>query len=505
MDVLHPFGGKRLETAPSGEPRVSDLLNGQTVVSHVPAEGSARRAERATLFRKVSIGIAVTDALSVIAALIAGYVIRFPGTETSWGYLLLMIAAPIVWVGVSYTYDLYTPWRLPAVEEFRRCISAASIGMVFMALVSFWSHASFSRAWVGLTFILALTLDLLARWAWRRDIAKARADGRLLSKAVVFGSEADERRLTDLSEAQSLGIQVVGRISIAGRRATDEDASGERMARLAALAETLESTDADTIYISPSSLTPEEMTGVMRTARQREVDVNVTVGLPGLLATRINVHSHGDSIALSLRRTHFGRAKLALKRAIDIVGSAIGLIAFLPVLLIVAVLIKLTSRGPILFKQERLTKGGKSFRMYKFRTMRRDGDRLLREQGIDPSQPFFKLGEQDPRLTRLGRVLRKLSLDELPQLINILKGEMSIVGPRPLPVDQVVTNLEILGPRHEVAAGLTGWWQISGRSEMDAEEAVRMDQFYIENWSPALDLYILLKTVGVVISRRGAV
>jgi lipopolysaccharide/colanic/teichoic acid biosynthesis glycosyltransferase len=144
--------------------------------------------------------------------------------------------------------------------------------------------------------------------------------------------------------------------------------------------------------------------------------------------------------------------------------------------------------------------------MYKFRTMRDDADRLLEELEVDPSAPFFKLGAEDPRLTRVGRFLRKYSLDELPQLLNVLKGEMSLVGPRPLPAEQVAANLELLGPRHEVSAGVTGWWQVQGRSEVDdADEAVRMDLFYIENWSLALDLFVLLKTFGAVLAKRGAV
>jgi lipopolysaccharide/colanic/teichoic acid biosynthesis glycosyltransferase len=136
--------------------------------------------------------------------------------------------------------------------------------------------------------------------------------------------------------------------------------------------------------------------------------------------------------------------------------------------------------------------------MHKFRTMKADAD-----SPVDTSTPFFKL-QSDPRLTPVGKVLRRLSLDELPQLLNILKGEMSLVGPRPLPADQVAANLEMLSARHEVPAGVTGWWQINGRSRVTPEEAIHLDQFYIENWSLSLDLYIVLKTFGAVIGQKGA-
>jgi lipopolysaccharide/colanic/teichoic acid biosynthesis glycosyltransferase len=141
--------------------------------------------------------------------------------------------------------------------------------------------------------------------------------------------------------------------------------------------------------------------------------------------------------------------------------------------------------------------------MYKFRTMVCDITPALDGGLIDLTQPFFKL-QIDPRITGVGRFLRSVSLDELPQLCNVIRGQMSLVGPRPLPVEQVLANEQLLSPRHEVKGGLTGLWQISGRSDLDSVEALRIDRYYIENWSLSLDLYILIKTIGVVFTRRGA-
>jgi lipopolysaccharide/colanic/teichoic acid biosynthesis glycosyltransferase len=150
-----------------------------------------------------------------------------------------------------------------------------------------------------------------------------------------------------------------------------------------------------------------------------------------------------------------------------------------------------------------VTKGGATFRMIKFRTMYENADELLAPHDVDLTAPFFKL-ERDPRLTRVGRVLRRLSLDELPQLWNVARGDMSIVGPRPLPADQVEANRDLLEPRLEVHAGMTGWWQVHGRSNVLPEESIKLDIFYIENWSLTLDLYILLKTLGAVARGTGA-
>jgi lipopolysaccharide/colanic/teichoic acid biosynthesis glycosyltransferase len=156
----------------------------------------------------------------------------------------------------------------------------------------------------------------------------------------------------------------------------------------------------------------------------------------------------------------------------------------------------------VLFRQDRVTKGGRRFKMVKFRTMVHAPDETP-DRLIDLTRPFFKVRD-DPRITPVGRVLRKFSLDELPQLWLVVRGHLSLVGPRPLPADQVEANAHTLAPRHQVRAGVTGWWQVNGRSDVDADEALRLDLFYIENWSLSLDIFILLRTVGAVILRRGA-
>jgi lipopolysaccharide/colanic/teichoic acid biosynthesis glycosyltransferase len=149
-----------------------------------------------------------------------------------------------------------------------------------------------------------------------------------------------------------------------------------------------------------------------------------------------------------------------------------------------------------------MTKNGRVFTMLKFRTMVADADRVPHPKVPDLTEPFFKMRD-DPRLTKTGYVLRKLSLDELPQLWTVIRGDMSLVGPRPLPIEQIEANPELLGPRHEVKAGMTGWWQINGRSDVELEDAIRLDLFYIDNWSLSLDLYILLKTAGVILLGKG--
>jgi lipopolysaccharide/colanic/teichoic acid biosynthesis glycosyltransferase len=187
------------------------------------------------------------------------------------------------------------------------------------------------------------------------------------------------------------------------------------------------------------------------------------------------------------------------KRAMDLVLGTVAAVLTLPIMLAIAAAIRLTSPGPALFRQDRTTVHGRRFKILKFRTMEADAEVSVE----DTTAPFFKMAD-DPRITRVGRFIRPFSLDELPQLWNVLRGDMSLVGPRPLPADQVDANDELLGPRHDVPAGMTGWWQVNGRSDLPAEEAVVFDRFYIENWSVGLDLRILVKTIGVLFDRRGA-
>ena len=213
----------------------------------------------------------------------------------------------------------------------------------------------------------------------------------------------------------------------------------------------------------------------------------------------------GDQIALSLRAPNDHLVSMFAKSVFDRVAAAVGLLLLSPLLLGVAIMIRLGSRGPAIFRQERTGRDGRPFRIYKFRTMVQGAERQL--DGLrslnEGAGPLFKLRD-DPRITRLGRLLRRTSIDELPQLINVLKGEMSLVGPRPaLPAETAQYN-EWMRRRLHVLPGLTGLWQVSGRSALSWEDSVRVDLQYVNNWNLRLDAAILLRTVGAVLTRDGA-
>ena len=254
----------------------------------------------------------------------------------------------------------------------------------------------------------------------------------------------------------------------------------------------------DCLFVASTLVESDALEVVSQAGRRQGVQVLVSANMNHVLSSRVALQQVGSVIALALRPVRLTGTQAVAKRAFDLVAGSLALVVTLPVWLAAAIAIRLTSPGPVFFHQERVTKGGRTFRMHKFRTMRQD-----LPAGADTTVPFFKV-DQDPRITRVGHRLRKWSLDELPQLWNVIRGEMSLVGPRPLPTEQVAANLELLGPRHEVPAGMTGWWQINGRSDVAPAQAVRLDAFYIENWSLAFDFYIALKTMATVVERKGA-
>jgi exopolysaccharide biosynthesis polyprenyl glycosylphosphotransferase len=470
--------------------------SGSAVPATIPPR-SAPQADGGALrrYRRVAVGLALSDAVCVVVALLASYALRYPGELVPAREAVVVALAPVIWIVVFYAFDLYAPQHLAAYEELRRIIGASGVGIILLVMGSFWSKASFSRAWVGLTWVLVLLLELLPRRWWRAYQWRLRLDGRLALRTLVVGASADASRLVEILRVPASGFLPLGHV-----QASEPTVAANRLpvlGRVDELERLVREHAADCLFVASTGITEADMSRVTQVARQAEIEVRVLANLPQMLTSRLSLLTVGAAIAVALRPVRLSGPQAAMKRALDLVVASAALLVSLPLWPVIALAIRLDSRGPALFHQERVTKDGRVFRMHKFRTMRTD------QPTLDTSRPFFKL-ESDPRLTRVGVFLRRFSLDELPQLWNVLTGEMSIVGPRPLPADQVAANPDVLGPRQVVPAGVTGWWQINGRSRVTAEEALRLDLFYIENWSPTLDVYILLKTFGAVLRRQGA-
>ena len=466
-------------------------------VGHANGNGPRPRVGDALRrYRAISAGLAVTDAACIVAALTVSYQLRYSTRPMEARELAFVVVAPLLWVIVFRAFNLYMPQHLSPSDEFRGIIGASSLGIVLLVMASYWSKASFPRAWLGLSWLLAILFELVSRRWWEIHRLRLRRDGRLTLRTLIVGTTGEATRLVQTLKDPASGFSPIGYVGT-----IDPSVPTNGLAVVGDIDDLrllVHEHDADCLFVASASASADDMLKVVQVARQERKEVRVSANLSQTLTSRLALQKVGGSIALSIRSVRLTRTQVGLKRAFDLVVASAALAVSLPLWAVIAVAIRLSSPGPVFFHQERVTKGGRIFRMHKFRTMKVNAGSL-----VDTSAPFFKLAS-DPRLTPVGDVLRRLSLDELPQFWNVVKGEMSLVGPRPLPADQVAANLALLSPRHEVLAGVTGWWQVNGRSGVPPEEAIDLDQFYIENWSLALDLYIVVKTFGAVLARRGA-
>jgi exopolysaccharide biosynthesis polyprenyl glycosylphosphotransferase len=296
-------------------------------------------------------------------------------------------------------------------------------------------------------------------------------------------------------------VDLVGYISL-----TPRPQNGLRsLGRLEELTDVLGSERIDEVIIADPDFPQERVVDLVDRCHQRGVTVHVAPSTMEILIDRA-VFMPGESVPLfTLRPPVFEGVQYAAKRSFDLLLATIALVVLSPLLLAISIAVKLSSRGPIIYRSIRPGMGGKPFRCFKFRTMREHADQI--QDDLEPlnelSGTLFKIRE-DPRLTGAGRLLRRFSVDELPQLVNVIRGEMSLVGPRPLPMRDFERLEDWHKKRYLVLPGITGLWQVSGRSELDFDDLVRLDFLYLERWSILLDLSILMKTIPAVLTRRGA-
>jgi exopolysaccharide biosynthesis polyprenyl glycosylphosphotransferase len=438
----------------------------------------------------------------LIGALVA--VDMLPAARGSFRASLLPIlfVGPVLWVAVFRAFGLYG-WNgldRPAMwQELRGIVSATSVGVLATVIVSAWwgRPLADSVAWL---LAFALSFELLFRWLVRSWMRRQKGRGRLAMRTLVVGANEEARSLGRRLTAPGGWFMPVG--YVAPNEASAMNGSPV-VGHIDDMEEAIRRNGAECVFVATTAVSSDDVLMISRACRRTGAELRLTANVSDVLTPRLSVQSADGVTAVAFKPVRLTRGQAALRRGLDLVLGSVALFLFLPFMAVIAVAIRLTSRGPAFFCQARVTKDGRVFTIYKFRTMVSDVERALDGKIIDLTKPFFKM-EDDPRLTGVGRFLRSFSLDELPQLWNVVRGDMSLVGPRPLPAEQVAANEEFLRPRHEVRAGVTGLWQISGRSKLDSEEALRMDRFYIENWSPSLDLYILLMTGVTVIARRGA-
>jgi exopolysaccharide biosynthesis polyprenyl glycosylphosphotransferase len=458
--------------------------------TEVAQERRAVALRRATLtsFRRLSYAVAATDALSVLPASLP----------------LSLARAPLAVVALFARLKLYDIRNLESAEEIRRVFLGISVVIVGIPTVFLWIHRDhFSRAWVAITWGLSVGLVLVTRRVWHMVVRRARARGYLTLRTVVVGTSAEAAHLVRVLRSKPLGYEPIGLVSAAGPNGKRSDLP--ILGSLSDLEPILARTQADCVFVVSGAVGEDELAHMTRLARVSGIELRVASSIPQLRISRISMQPIGGFVSLCVRRVELTKTAAITKRVLDVVGATLILIITAPLWAVISIAIVVSSRGPVLYRSVRVGRRGTLFTMFKFRTMveNAEGLRLDLEAQNEASGPLFKI-RRDPRCTPVGRLLRRMSLDELPQLLNVVRGEMSLVGPRPPLPSEVEHYQEWHHQRLEVRPGMTGLWQVSGRSELSFDDYVRLDVYYVENWSLAYDVFILAKTIPVLLRRRGA-
>ncbi|MBI5830430.1 MAG: sugar transferase [Chloroflexi bacterium] len=455
-------------------------------------------------------GLVVADCLLLGAAFAAAYIVRFDvqlpvfqviQTPQRFLYIGLSIALVPVWVALFWLYGLYD-WEklLGGTQEYAAVFHACVAGAVLIALGQFAiKDLEIARGWVGLTCGLTFVFVFCGRFFLRRLAYAARQRGYLVSSALILGANEEGRLLgAQLLAWPTSGVDVVGYLDDDLPPGTRVCGSLYSLGRL--------DYQVEEFILAASAIEHDVLLDIFRRYGMAPgVQLRLSSGLFELLSTGLHIKELASVPLIGVNRVRLTGTDVALKKLLDVGLALAALLALAPVMLVVAILVKLDSSGPVLYRRQVMGLNGRQFGALKFRTMHINGDAILaaNPELMDELATTHKL-KGDPRITRVGWVLRKYSLDELPQLFNVIRGDMSLVGPRMISPPELkqygqwATNLLTVRP------GITGLWQVSGRSDVTYEERVRLDMFYVRNYSIWLDLQLIFRTIPVVLSGKGA-
>ncbi|TMB92166.1 MAG: sugar transferase [Chloroflexi bacterium] len=465
------------------------------------APARVRAVERPVALGHWVFAMVCLDAVVALVAAGAGLEVRFGGSAEAavQGVPYSFVAAVLtpVWVGVLAAGGAYDRRFLASgADEYRRVINSGVWLTGLTVFGVFVLHVGLSRGFVGVTFPLLIATTLVERYTVRRALHRQLALGRVIHRTMVVGSHDEVRQLVDhMARVPWAGFSVIGMHSVEGEQVDVES-----------LVEAVRDAGADTIAVAGSR---PFRNGALRALSWRlegtGIQLVVAPAVTDIAGPRIAIRPVQGLPLLMVEDPEFSGARRVIKSVLDRTGALLTLVALCPLLVLIAVLVRLSSPGPVLYRQQRVGLNSAIFTMWKFRTMQTGADREVR--GVAHlnhcDNVLFKI-RQDPRVTPVGRWLRRHSLDELPQLWNVIRGQMSLVGPRPPLPEEVDQYGDDVRRRLLVKPGMTGLWQVSGRAELPWRESVRLDLFYVENWSVALDLMVIWKTMGAVLHGRGA-
>lgn len=446
------------------------------------------------------------DLLCAVAASAAAAVLRFGRVPD--GIITVLLVTPLTWVVAVRLLQGYQGRHLgQGAHEYRVVLWA---GAVLLGAAGFTSYAftlELARGYVFLVVPLVVVMSLLLRKGLRHWLGMARSHGRYRQRTVVVGTAKSAGELIrELRRSPSNAFEIVG-ACVSGAKHTTSVEGVPVTGRPRDVTLAVDFSDAALVAVSGHpGLTGQELRQLAWELEERHVDLVISPGIFEVAGPRLSIRAEAGVSLLHLERPVRSGSRMVVKRVQDLALAVLITLCALPFLLVVALAVRLDSPGPILFHQKRIGQSGQEFRIYKFRTMVTDAEaqrQALAHIGHEVNAVLFK-SRIDPRVTRVGRWLRRFSIDEVPQLLNVLRGEMSLVGPRPGLASEVDHYEPVAMRRLRVRPGMTGLWQVSGRSTLNWEQTVRLDLWYVDNWSTTLDLQILIRTARAVIGGRGA-
>jgi exopolysaccharide biosynthesis polyprenyl glycosylphosphotransferase len=451
-----------------------------------------------------------SDAVCATVAIALGWLIHFgfkgdvfTGVYFFWAAVLTMSWLLCLHAVGGYEIRRISTGTLEYQQVLRGC--ARLIGAA--AVVGYLAQIHVARLFVAVVIPVGALLMVLARYVIRQGVHARRKRGHWTSAILGVGTSESVRHLAEVtSRNPEAGLVVVG-ACVEDAEMGSEIAPGVPVVgsvdRAALMAEDL---DVDIVAVAGSGLGPRRIRELGWALEGTGRNMVMAPGLTEVAGPRVHVSPVEGLPLMWVDQPQFTGIRQLIKRLLDVLGSLLLIVASAPVLLLIAALVRLSSRGPALYRSIRMGQDGREIKVYKFRSMYRDADKGradLLELNESEGGMLFKI-RTDPRVTPVGRWLRKLSIDELPQLFNVLAGTMSLVGPRPPLPDEVERYESHDHRRLLVKPGMTGLWQVSGRSDLSWDESVRLDLYYVENWSLALDLTIIARTVWAVVRSRGA-
>ncbi|WP_404497546.1 sugar transferase [Arthrobacter sp. GAS37] len=461
------------------------------------------------------------DAVAIGWGVAGAYFVRFRSpvsptpTGDDFGYAVFSLSLAGCWWLMLHFWGSREPMILGSgAEEYKRVIAASAWLFGFVAVVSYALRIDTARGFVGLAFPAGVIGILAARWLLRQHLALERRRGESASRVLIIGGpHAVEHLVKSLRRAPSAGYLPVA-AHLPGITEGLHDLSRVTVpvtgtqSDFQTILSVIEATGVDVVAVTAGvDMHPADLRKLGWELAARDIGMILAPALTDVAGPRIHTQPVAGLPLIHVSTPKLTGGKKVAKRAFDIVGATMLVALLAPLFLILALLVKFTSPGPIFYVQERIGFRGTTFKLLKFRSMRLDADAdlraLLMAQG-SAHTPLFKI-ENDPRITRVGHILRRYSLDELPQLLNVIGGSMSLVGPRPQREGEVALYDEAAHRRLYVSPGMSGLWQVSGRSNLTWEESIRFDLYYVENWSLMGDLVILIKTFKAVFASTGAI